>query len=194
MTGSVPGGVTVEAVGLHGGSRGRRPQGHRVGRPGDQGQPELLAQGPLGHPRTSPTRTCCRSVVVCIPGRGTFSRTSDSTVATSSTISTSSRWIHSIELQLQQLRLRRAGEAVADAAKMSWENLAQQTLSGPLSMTETSYRQSDYDRAPRPTHFHGLGWNLSYDDQGWLQLGTPVLSISAPPLPSWCFRRATGVL
>lgn len=71
-------------------------------------------------------------------------------MATSSTISTSSRWIHSIELQLQQLRLRRAGEAVADAAKMSWENLAQQTLSGPLSMTETSYRQSDYDRAPRP--------------------------------------------
>jgi CubicO group peptidase (beta-lactamase class C family) len=142
------------------------------------------------------------------------------------------------------------GQAAADAAKMSWEDLAQQMLFTPLNMTETSYRHSDYDKAPdkallhvpvgnktwaamynrQPdaeapaggasssvrdlaqwvrlqlgngsydgkqvidpdalatthvphavsglpatpaagTHFYGLGWNVSYDEQGRLQLG-----------------------
>ena len=40
-----------------------------------------------------------------------------------------------------------AGQAAADAMKLSWEDLAEEILFGPLGMTASSYRHSDYEKA-----------------------------------------------
>ena len=45
-------------------------------------------------------------------------------------------------------------QAAADAVKMSWEDLAQQSLFTPLHMTETSYRHADYQKAPDKALLH----------------------------------------
>ena len=47
-----------------------------------------------------------------------------------------------------------AGEAVADAAKTSWPDLAQNTLFKPLGMDHTSYRRSSYDQASDKASAH----------------------------------------
>jgi CubicO group peptidase (beta-lactamase class C family) len=47
-----------------------------------------------------------------------------------------------------------AGQAAADSMNTSWEDLAQQTLFGPLSMTETSYRHADYVKAANKALIH----------------------------------------
>lgn len=44
--------------------------------------------------------------------------------------------------------------AAADAMKMPWEDLAQQTLFAPLGMTSTSYRHDDYLNRPNKALIH----------------------------------------
>ncbi|MDQ0823587.1 CubicO group peptidase (beta-lactamase class C family) [Arthrobacter sp. V1I7] len=45
-------------------------------------------------------------------------------------------------------------QAVADAMKMSWEDLADEILFKPLNMTDSSYRHADYQKAPNRALIH----------------------------------------
>lgn len=67
------------------------------------------------------------------------------------------------------------GQAVADAMKMSWEDLADEILFKPLGMSSTSYRHAD---ALKTTH---TPQTTIRPDCSW---GTPVPSTLATP-PPW---------
>lgn len=47
-----------------------------------------------------------------------------------------------------------AGQAAADAMKLSWEDLAEAVLFAPLGMTASSYRYSDYEKASDKASIH----------------------------------------
>lgn len=47
-----------------------------------------------------------------------------------------------------------AGQAAADAMKLSWEDLAEEILFGPLGMSASSYRHADYEKAPDKASIH----------------------------------------
>jgi CubicO group peptidase (beta-lactamase class C family) len=53
-------------------------------------------------------------------------------------------------------------QAVADAMKMSWEDLADEILFKPLSMTDTSYRHTDYQKAVNRALIHVPDGNRSW--------------------------------
>lgn len=62
-----------------------------------------------------------------------------------------------------------AGQATADAMAMAWEDLAQETLFGPLGMTSTSYRHADYEARTNKALIHvevgapgSKQWDASY--------------------------------
>ena len=47
-----------------------------------------------------------------------------------------------------------AGQAAADAMKLSWEDLAEEILFGPLGMSASSYRHTDYEKASDKASIH----------------------------------------
>lgn len=53
-------------------------------------------------------------------------------------------------------------QAVADAMKMSWEDLADEILFKPLNMTDTSYRHADYQKAPNRALIHVPAGNRTW--------------------------------
>jgi CubicO group peptidase (beta-lactamase class C family) len=53
-------------------------------------------------------------------------------------------------------------QAVADAMKMSWEDLADELLFRPLGMTSTSYRHADYQKAPNRALIHVPAGNRTW--------------------------------
>jgi CubicO group peptidase (beta-lactamase class C family) len=53
-------------------------------------------------------------------------------------------------------------KAVADAMKMSWEDLADEILFKPLDMTDTSYRHADYEKAANRALIHVPAGNRTW--------------------------------
>lgn len=53
-------------------------------------------------------------------------------------------------------------QAVADAMKMSWEDLADEILFKPLNMTDTSYRHADYQKAANRALIHVPAGNRTW--------------------------------
>jgi CubicO group peptidase (beta-lactamase class C family) len=53
-------------------------------------------------------------------------------------------------------------KAVADAMKMSWEDLADEILFKPLNMTGTSYRHADYQKTPNRALIHVPAGNRTW--------------------------------
>jgi CubicO group peptidase (beta-lactamase class C family) len=68
-----------------------------------------------------------------------------------------------------------AGQAAADAAATSWEDLADRVLFEPLGMTETSYRYEDYENAADKAAIH-----VPTGDRTWAARYTRDADAEAP--------------
>lgn len=80
-------------------------------------------------------------------------------------------------------------KAAADAMKMSWEDLADEILFKPLSMTNTSYRHADYQKAPNRALIHvpagNRTWVAKYDRDADAEAPAGGASSSVRDLASW---------
>ncbi|MCU1522171.1 MAG: serine hydrolase [Arthrobacter sp.] len=80
-------------------------------------------------------------------------------------------------------------KAVADAMRMSWEDLADEILFNPLSMTNTSYRHADYQKAPNRALIHvpaGNGtWVAKYNRDADAEAPAGGASSSVRDLARW---------
>ncbi|MEU3841896.1 serine hydrolase [Streptomyces sp. NPDC028635] len=84
--------------------------------------------------------------------------------------------------------LTAAGEAVADAAKTSWPQLATTTLFEPLGMDHSSYRRADYDKAADKASAHVLvdgHWKPSTTENADRQAPAGGASSTIDDLAKW---------